>query len=178
MSIRDTINDRIEEERLFRLELVVPDAPIERTMLVTPGIRRLFVGPWADTRERERFGRLRADLEMFVEGGVIAVALEPYRAKAAYMGRLADPSDEVWDIRSRDPKPGLRVFGRFAEQDVFVALHWDVRKEYGDRNCELWDWVIGQCKADWVNLFHPHPAISGSDIHDYISSNVFLVGDN
>ncbi len=147
-------------------------------MLITPEINEKLEGPWASGGERYRFGRLRADLEMFVEGGLIAVALEPFEARDAYMGRLDRPSDEVWDIRSRDPKPGLRVFGRFAEVDFFVALRWDTRKEYEDRHSPLWNWVINQCKRDWVNLFHPYRPISGDDIHAYISKNVFLVGDH
>ena len=43
------------------------------------------------------------------------------------MGLLAPREDAFWDIRSRDPRPGLRVIGHFAETDVFVALVWRPR---------------------------------------------------
>jgi hypothetical protein len=122
MSIRDVIHDRIASGRLFPVEPVMPDDPVKRGMVVSSEIHRLLVGPWHTVAMERRCNRLRADLEVFVKGGQVSVCLTPYRAKAAYMARLDEPADEVWDIRSRDPSPALRIFGRFAETDLFVAL--------------------------------------------------------
>jgi hypothetical protein len=124
MSIRDEINERIAEGRLFNLEPALASDPVERTMLISAEINSHLIGPWPNIIAAKRFGKLRADLEAFVKGEKVAVCLDPYVARNAYMGRLDQPNDEVWDVRSRDPKPALRVFGRFAERDVFVALTW------------------------------------------------------
>ena len=81
---------------------------------------------WPNLGERIRMMELRRDLDRFVEGGVITVSAEPYRAGIAYLSRLHDAPDEVWEIRSRHPKPAIRVFGRFAAPDLFIALSWSL----------------------------------------------------
>src|SRR5260370_28792640 len=96
-------------------------------MLFSAELKALLDGPWDHEELRYRAGRLRADLEEFTKGKHITVCLEPFAAKSAYMGRLAPVADGVWDIRSRDPSPALRVVGLFAETDVFIALRWAPR---------------------------------------------------
>ena len=102
-----------------------------------------------------RAGRLRADLERFIKGQQIGLCLIPYQAATAYMGRLDRPKDEVWDIRSVDPSPGLRVFGRFAEVGLFIALlwaprskdlHWAERKVLGKGTSLQWQFAILECQ--------------------------------
>lgn len=127
--------------------------------------------------------RLRADLESFVRGDRVSVCLNPYAAKHALFGRLDPPTGEVWDVRSRDPNPGLRVIGRFAEADLFVAftcwprsvaVPWLDRPQLGDGDSEQWDFAINEAKAEWRKLFHPYMphGTGGDDVHDYISDNV------
>jgi hypothetical protein len=96
-------------------------------MFISEEIKALLDGPWNNQDLRYRAGLLKADLEEFVKGSEILVCLEPFAAKAAYIGRLAPVEDGIWDIRSRDPSPALRVIGLFAETDVFVALRWAPR---------------------------------------------------
>ena len=117
-----------------------------------------------------------------MKGDKIGLCLIPYEHATAYMGRLDSPEDEVWDIRSRDPNPGLRVFGRFAEIDTFVALNWDPRSvewhsrhPLVDRDSLYWHFAIIECQNKWKALFPNDNPIHGKDIHDYVSSNVFSV---
>lgn len=184
MSIRDEIKARIHEHRLFPMQLVVPSDPVERTLLLSEEVNGLITGPWRQTGLRYRAGRLRADLEEFVKGERITACLEPFAAKAAYMGRLHPTADGIWDIRSRDPSPALRVVGLFAETNVFVALRWaprSVQPEWtdkpplGDRDSREWRDMLVQCKADWRNLLHFYAPVIGDDIHEYISDAVILV---
>lgn len=184
MSIRDVIRDRIEHGQLFELGLVVEGDPVARTVLISAEINALLEGPWQDRSQRVRCGRLRGDLEAFIKGDILTVCLTPYRARSAYMGRLDQPSDEVWDIRSRDPSPALRVLGRFVEKDVFAALtcsprskavSWLPRPPLGDRHSREWVAAISECKSEWSKLFYQYQPYRGSDVHDYISENVILV---
>lgn len=69
------------------------------------------------------------------------------------MARTYPPADEVWDIRSRDPKPAMRVLGCFAETDVFVALVHGYRKNLGGPRSRQWRDLIESCKAEWRKLF-------------------------
>lgn len=183
MSIRDSISDRIAAGDLFPVEPAMPDDPVRRSMVVSLEIRQLLNGPWWSRGMARRCNELRADLEAFVKGDVIAVCLVPRRARAAYMARLDRPVDEVWDIRSRDPRPALRVLGRFADRDLFVALTcasrskdvaWLPRAPLGNGYSREWRDAIVECKAVWRQLLHPYEPIHGDYVHDYLS-NAFPV---
>jgi hypothetical protein len=186
MSIRDEITARVGETppRLYRLERALKSDPESRSMFLSGELKTLLDGPWTDQELRYRAGRLRADLEEFIKGAQLAVCLEPFAAKTAYMGRLAPIEDSVWDIRSRDPSPALRVVGLFAEADLFIALRWAPRSRQvkwtekpplGPRDSREWRDMIGQCKTDWRNLFHPYSPVQGDNVHAYISSSVHVV---
>jgi hypothetical protein len=144
-------------------------------MLLSQEVKSLLDGPWDHEGLRYRAGRLRADLEEFIKGQEIAVCLEPFAAKTAYMGRLCPVADSTWDIRSRDPSPGLRVIGFFAETDVFVALRWAPRSTLGSKDSREWRDIIVQCKTDWTNLFHTYAPVNGECINAYISDSVHIV---
>src|SRR5260370_6873718 len=122
MSIREEINARINEKRLFLLKPLNKKDNKKRTVLVSKEINQVIVGPWADGPQGTRCARLRGDLENLITAENITVCWDPRKARNEQIGRLDQVRDEVWDLRSRDPKPGLRVFFRFAEKDVFVAL--------------------------------------------------------
>lgn len=102
--------------------------PVKRTMLLHPDLAALL-GNLQDTRLQ----RLRGDLEMFIKGEELAVSMTPHEHKTAYMGLLAPETEGTWDIRSRDPEPGMRVFGRFVDRDAFVALEWALRSRRDPR---------------------------------------------
>ncbi|MCY3879901.1 MAG: hypothetical protein OXF74_12075 [Rhodobacteraceae bacterium] len=90
-----------------------------------------------------------ADFDSFVEGRIVSVSLiDPHNKPTnVYLARLHPAEDEVWEIRSRAPKPGLRVFGRFSAKDCFVALRWRRRKDLGGAgSAEFRDEICG-CKA-------------------------------
>lgn len=184
MSIRELISDRLKEQRLFVLEPTLPSEPIVRDLLVSPEVRSRVCGPWPNVRAEKRLRDLRADLESFIVGDHVSACLVPYMAEDALFGRLDKPADEVWDIRSRRPSPAIRILGRFAECDCFIAFScWPRSKEldYLDRpplgawNSKEWASAIKECKADWRRLFYDYPDHTGISINDYISTNVDLV---
>jgi hypothetical protein len=184
MSIRDSIEFWIKEGKLYELKLVFASDQIQRTMIISDEIYQLLNGPWEDDVWGRRCGFLRGTLEAFVKGQEIGVCLEPFKASKAYMGRLHRPRDEVWDIRSIDPSPGIRVFGRFAEKDVFVGLIWSPRSvdipasqrlPLGPRESIEWKNAIIECKTKWTVLFPSYQPVHGREIDDYIGSNFISV---
>ncbi len=184
MSIVQTIQTHVQEGRLQWIE-PLNDDPVERLMAVSDDIWSLIEGPWPDRSIERRANRLRADLEFFVQGQKLAMSLIPYHHGTAYMGRLDRPEDEVWDIRSRDPNPGLRVFGRFAEPNVFVGLTWRPRSvkwlsqnPMRAGNSLEYHLEILKCQQRWSELFPDTSAIHGNTIYDYITENAFPVGDS
>lgn len=107
-------------------------------MLLSSEIHSELTGPWADKGEEVRWARIRADLDTFVAGGLISVARCTFKARTAYIAQLCPATDEIWETRHRDPRPGVRLFGRFAEKDVFVALKWHYRAKLKGKNSLEW----------------------------------------
>jgi hypothetical protein len=144
-------------------------------MFVSAELLEAVLGPWSCVEDEVRFNRLRADLDMFIDGSLLSMAQAPYKKpKTTYMARLDPIADEVWEIRSRDPKPGIRVFGRFSEKDVFIALTWEFRDGLGGPASREWRDAREGCKAEWRKLFPTYPALGRNDLHDY-ASNIILV---
>jgi hypothetical protein len=177
MSIYDEIDGRVKEGRLSLLLPAMPSGAVVRRIYVSPEVNSLVYGPWGDREWEQRCGQLRADLDRFIEGRLITVGnlSTPYKGKTSYMKRLNRPHDEVWEIRSIDPHPGIRVFGRFADTDVFIALTWAKRPDLRGPRDREWRDSIEACKAEWRKLFPAYQPKSGADIRDYISTNVVLV---
>lgn len=175
MSIRQEVIARAHERRILRLLPALPNRPVMRTMFISEEIDRLLFAQHPDLAMRARVGELRRDLDRFIEGSVISVPDWPYKARMAYMSRLYRPSDEVWEIRSRDPQPSLRLFGRFAEPDVFIALTWSPRKRLGGPQSLEWKDAMRHCKVVWRQLFPSYNPHSGMRICDYISPPTILL---
>jgi hypothetical protein len=173
MSISDEINGLCTEGRLHRLVPALPGSRIRRALYVSQEINDLLLGPWADLTHEYRWNRARADLDSFVEHQRIVVPRDSRRARSAYMGQLQPPSNEVWEIRCRDPKPGIRILGRFAERDVFIALVWKERLQLHDLDSREWRDAILECKTKWQHLFHAYQPMTGNYPHEYISDAIF-----
>jgi hypothetical protein len=135
-------------------------------------------GPWLNGKWMSRCMALRAALDRFSQGGVIPIAARPLSGgKSSFMRQLFRWREEVWEIRSLE-EPGIRVLGRFADTDLFIALTWHKRADLlGPKSRQWRDAIIG-CKTNWVNLFPAYPPKSGgSNAYptDYISANTILV---
>ena len=112
---------------------------------------------------------------------VVTVCWNPFEARDAKMGRLHPMADEVWDLRSQGPPPGLRVLCRFAEKDVLVALTchprsvgvpWLNRLPLLGRRSREWRNAIVECRREWTMLFPAHQPLSGVNLDDYISNAI------
>ena len=186
--MREVINDWRIRKELFFLTPMLESDPVRRVMLVSREIYEAVtdLGEGID----DRMGRLREHLEVFVRGDIITIAVNPYQAWNAYMGRLEPHGDEIWEIRDRS-SPSIRVFGSFAEADTFIALTWQWRSILGAplRNArdviqkisaQSWPrvWAIEQraCKAEWRKKFPTHDPHSGRTPDDYVT-NWLPVGD-
>lgn len=171
MSIRDQINSLVQDGRLFELYPVLKSEKVSRCMFVSKQIWD-EISPQSDEKFDERFAKLRADLDRFVDGSEVTVAHNPYkRSKKAYIARTNPIEDEVWDIRSVDPRPGIRVLGFFAEKDVFIALEWEFRTNLDGPGGKLWSKFLRANGAHWRRLFGVYRPHSGGQTSDYISEN-------
>lgn len=171
MSIEGLINSWVQDGRLVALEPALPSEPNVRSVFASAEVRSALMGPWATTRIEVRLSSARADVDAFISGSPFGVRMPPSRSVKARLALLDDPSHEVWEIRTRDPKPGVRIFGRFAEGDCFVALTWAFREEV---NNDDWTREIERCKREWRTLFPTYNPLSGGDVDAYVT-NAFPV---
>lgn len=146
-----------------------------RTLLVSREVEDYLQANHSSSQRASRAFALRADFAVFTEGRRVQVAEDSTQSGTAYMARLYDHSHQVWEIRSRDPDPSLRVFGAFMEQDTFVALTVRERAFLDRFGSLMWADAIRQTKAKWRRLFEPYDPIVRKCVDDYISSGGILV---
>lgn len=181
MSIREECIAQVRSGALFRLGFLVPGRPEKRTVLMSQEINNLVSGPWDNNLMEDRCSRLRANLESILAGALLNVCWEPYEGEVKHqIGRLDKPEEEIWDIRNVD-KPGLRVFFRFAETDVLVALNcsprsvpvpWLHRFPLLNRRSKEWKRAKTECKRQWGILFPAHDPHKGDSLSDYLSNAI------
>ena len=164
MSIQDHLAELIKAGRL-RPFLPRFGGRVVRRLLLTEELHRELTEPGAYPLEYG-IGFLTADLERFVVGGRQTFGMGSNNHCTIKV--LDDWSDEIWEIRSRREKPGVRVFGRFVLPDVFVATAVVDRKELGND----FDVEKRRCGAAWRQLFYSYEPYRGANPDDYITSNL------
>jgi len=167
MSMRAEINVLLGKE-LFHLKPLMPSQRVGRTMFISKEINAVVHPEWAPTSKGIRFARMRGTLDAFTEGRRITVADDPYnKHPKATMARTDPVRDQVFDLRCLDPAPGIRVFGRFAEMDTFVAVTWEYRENINGRD---FDAAVVRCINGWHKLFPTTPLFSGRNLNEYVSN--------
>lgn len=117
-----------------------------------------------DEKVRQRWAKLVGDIGHFVEGGLINEGL---------MKQLKPEKFEHWEVRSRRPKPSLRVFGRFAKPDVFVGTHVQPRINLGGMWSAEFEHEKLVCEDHWKAAGLPDPFSASPDFsyEAYITEN-------
>ena len=164
MSIYNLLQECTRNGDLHRVQVLNPYAKSVRVIYVTEPIKAFIDGP------ETRAGFLQADLDRFIEGGLITASMIPRKAGVANMGLLKPPEDGIWDIRSQDPKPSLRLFGGFVRKDVFVGLVMKERKLLGDFLSRPWANAVTECNREWQKRFLAYKPFTGDSVHDYLSN--------
>ena len=155
--------DQVNSMRLVPLIPLSRRAQIRRALFVTEKLQALLDGRTQDEITEERFGALRADLEVFVT---------QQNLYPKYLFWLTPRRDLVWEIRSVEDKPSLRVLGRFAAYNVYVALTIEERAELEGWNSIQWKRAIRTCVQRWATLFHPHNPQHGNQANDFFSGSI------
>jgi hypothetical protein len=138
-----------------------------RQLWVLPAVRDVLDG----TARPSGFPSQDADTvtHAFVRGLFLFVSLSGDRSKRRPdMERLAG-DDDVWVMCFRKPPPGWRLFGCFAEKDVFVGVDIRDRHELRGRNYSV---VAKAAFQTCEGLLHPREPLKGIDITDYLSGPI------
>lgn len=172
MSILDEIRVHVQSSNLF--ETAHRDI---RASAALDYRRWVYVSPEIEKERTARknesaFRKLSAQFQNFMMGRTIPVALV-HDHKQAEWARLDPPGCEVWETRVRHVKPELRVLGRFADVDIFVAFNlYEGGQLKGKR---AWDIAKARCQTDWAALFPHTSAVFGSTANDYLTTNFTLI---
>jgi hypothetical protein len=178
MSIDAKLKEAIDAGRLVLFGGLDSDEA-QRTLLLHPTL----ITDMEDVLDHDRrLGRLASDFESFVGGNWISVSLTPFEHQDAYMGLLDPEADGIFDIRSRSPNPGIRVFGRFAKPDVFVALEWWPRsvsmggkKKLSHRNSLEYQFALIEADQRWRSALPGVGHVVGGQVSDFLTFKARLV---
>lgn len=102
----------------------------------------------ASENERRRWAALEASIGHFIEGGLVTDDL---------LKQLKPQKYEHWELRSRKPRPSLRVFGRFALPDVFIGTHVERRDQLGGMWSAQFEHQKLVCEDHWRDAGLPEP---------------------
>jgi hypothetical protein len=172
---------RLVEEGVLRCVEPFPGDPARRKVLLSAGLDSLLAG----ASEESRIGRLKANLTDVVAGGEVTLSFQPFKHKNATFGVLSPEEECNWEFRSRDPAPGLRLFGRFADLDTFVGVDWWPRSKplegfdktpLGDRNSLEYQFAQIEVNQFWAKHLPNITPVSGDSCGDYFSERCSVVG--
>jgi hypothetical protein len=164
MSISDHIKQRVAEGRLVEVD-PSSGSPTVRPLFVLPSVWQAIEEP-QDAASAYEMATVRSDLEHFAMGGHVSATFKP--KPNAFLKRLKTNRNDVWEIRIQRPAR-YRLFGFFADQDVFVGT------EIWPRDDVDFDDDIEHARKVWLELFPHHQPLISERIHDYVSEAVVLL---
>lgn len=149
--------------------------PAVRCVMATRLVHSLLSGPtWNSHREEERYRTVKAVIDGFIDGNAMRVRLPPSKSIQAALA-LLDPADAgVWEFRTRPDKQrnrsryGVRVFGIFAERDLFVAYSTVFKEDLLDTT--EYTRELEFCRRQWRTHFYPYLPVVGATLDDYVSN--------
>jgi hypothetical protein len=180
MSIRAEIHVRTQEGRLQALAQSMSSVPDKRQIFLESTVVGMLNGPWVSSRDGRRAGTARALLESFLRGDQVVGRMPPSKNVNTVIALLNPADDGVWEFRIGDPRPGIRILGRFAEKDVFVATNWVNRENFrdpvtGQDDPRKWRDEMIRCKTIWNQLFPSYNPLIGGSLHEFISNARFPI---
>ena len=166
MLIDDAIKEAKSAGKLFPAARIAPWTGEPRVFLMCqPLMDSVQQGrSSADEKDQKPWAALEAAMSHFVTGGLVTDDL---------IKQLLPPKFEHWELRSRKPKPSLRVFGRFAKPNVFIGTHVCLRANLKG----MWSREFEQeklvCEEHWKAVGLPFPFTDPPDFRyeKYMTSN-------
>ncbi len=160
----DEISAAMAGARLIRVVPLLPGLGSPRVLLLTRTLDQLMSQNMAaaDPAISSRWWKLRADMDHFVTGGYV---------NDKFLKPLTPARHGVWTLKSVRPKPGLRVFGRFAAPDVFVATHVCERRQLKGKLSLEFELAKLDCEREWDLVFGKRKPFFSTRYEDYITQN-------
>jgi hypothetical protein len=168
----DSVFERLcDGQRLVEVEPLDWRSERKRRLYVTQDVNRFLTFQARDAGTNRDRRRLQALFDRFISGDFISIGLEP-PIMATDIKRLSPASAEVWEFKVGRGRSQLRVFGRFAAINTFVALTGPVDRRRLDYERET-----TRCREEWRRLFDEEPPLYGKNEYDYIAPNGLSLRD-
>lgn len=150
MLIDDAIWRALASEKLVEARPIAPWDGSPRMFLMCQPLRNSIQAgkAQASRNDRKPWMQLEAAISSFVSGAFVTDDL---------IKQLRPPKFEHWELRSRKPRPSLRVFGRFAKPSVFVGTHVKLRKDLGGMWSKEFEHEKLVCEGHWTDAGLPAP---------------------
>jgi hypothetical protein len=153
-----------DDPQLFVLQPEFSSGESGRFVVATKDVFQEVYGVWEDPGLQERFARAQQVIDSFINNSRIKVRLPPSKSVKAQLALLEPPDEEIWEFRTE--KPAVRVFGRFAEFNIFIALNTELRENIDDDFAREKE----ECKRLWRYFFQSYKPYHGTEISDYIDN--------
>lgn len=148
MSIAELILSRCAEGKLQRLNPSRLSDAKRRALYLTPQLASEVFSEPDDEEKLDDLAFLEQEMHRFTSAKNI---------EECYFKMLAPKSKRVWELKATDGEDiHLRVFGVFAEKDVFVAMSYAYRADLGDKDSYEWKRQISYTRKMWDHLFPGH----------------------
>ena len=170
MSIQEHIKTCLDHGRLHVHIPLDPGAAHLGIILLMPELREEIDAQLLDAHAGNRTGAFLADLDRFISGDRITIG--DRRHKHAFLKRLDPQGDQVWELRSIDPKPSVRAFGTFADADILVLTHMRLRTDLGGYKSRPFRDEIRRTRQIWHGIFDPYRPVASEKVTDYVTENV------
>ena len=168
ISIAMRIDELVQSGELVAYRPRLTTAELRRKMFISKELRATLDNP----NQAVKFFRVDAEIEAALTLWALGEHIFANEDGGPdFLKRLAKPPPEIWEIRVTAPRPQVRIFGRFAEPDTFVALGIHFRPSLGDKSSRAWRAASNECKLIWEAMFPHHSPFSGSTSTDYVTEN-------
>lgn len=170
MSIHERLAKLQQAGKIHCLESLLTGEETVRTIWASSDVAAAVLPPYGlakNRQERERLVEFREFLDAFLEHGHLSVAQNPDdKPEFAMLARVKPIEKEFWDFRVTAPRPGIRVFGAFADFNAFIALTWEFRENIpaGQFDAEVQD-----CMQRWTELFGDIVPYAKPNLNQYLS---------
>jgi hypothetical protein len=158
MSIFAEIAIRSSAGEIVELEPCGP-SDRHRQVFLTAELYEELTKEQVSERFEQRYAQLQADLEVFIT----RPQLSP-----EYLFSLTPWEFGVWEIRSLF-EPQIRVFGLFLAKDMFLATHFEMRRDLGGIFKRTWKSEMAKAKDTFCRIFPGHEPLISNDANQLIT---------
>jgi hypothetical protein len=174
MSIRAIVTAWKTDGTLSVVQRDVETKAAARCVVAYQTVQQAFSGPWSSASEQDRYRTVKAIIDLFIDGEAMAVRVPPSKSARAQLALLDPTDDAVWEFRTRPGKKkgghryGVRVFGMFADKNLFVAMSPAFKEDLLDESD--YPREIEFCKRQWRMLFPSYKPRLGDPPDAYLSN--------